>query len=297
MHLPALSEISSAIRNLNPSDVRSQAERPMTFGVLAADELEANAMFDLLVPRELSEARAQEAGRRILRVGSDDDFRLCNVGFAESGIPHPSQFHRFESHRPQATIKSVLDDHEDDWLALARWFPAFRGPVVERIIWKISKENALFTVATAVPNVIPSVLSLPWAVGEFASDTAFLTMNQVRMAFLIAAACDRDVGYNEQAGQVGSIVAAAFGWRGLARQLVGKIPAGGGLITKGLISLAGTYAVGKSLEKFFKFGQHLTREERGTHYEDAYRRGRGVVEEIVSRIRRRDLDPASVPRA
>lgn len=288
MHLPALRQISSAIRNLNPTEVRSQAERPMTFGVLAADELEATAMFDLLVPRELSEARALEAGRRILRIGSDDDFQLCNVGFAESGIPHPSQFHTFERHRSQAAINSVLDDHEDDWLALARWFPAFRAPVVEKVIWKVSKENALFTVATALPNVVPSVLTLPWAVGEFASDTAFLTMNQVRMAFLIAAACDRDVGYGEQSGQVGSIVAAAFGWRGLARQLAGKIPAGGGLISKGLISFAGTYAVGKSLEKYFKLGEHLTREERGAHYEDAFRRGRGAVEEIVSRIRRRD---------
>ena len=286
MNLPALKEIRHAVQNLNPNEVRALADRPVTFGTLAADELEATAMYDLLVPRDLSAARARQAEDRIIRVASDEDFGLCDIGFAESGVPHPAQFHSFESHRPDAVIQRVLDEHKSDWLALARWFPAFRDPVVDRVIWKVSKENTLFTLATALPNVVPSVLSLPWAAGEFASDSAFLTMNQVQMSFLIAAACDREVGYREQASHVGSIVAAAFGWRGLARQVVGKAPGGTGLVAKGLISFAGTYVVGRGLEKYYRLGQHLTREERGMHYEDAYRRGRSVVEQLVSRIRR-----------
>ena len=40
----------------------------------------------------------------------------------------------------------------------------------------------------------------------------------------------------------------AFGWRALARELVGHIPLGGGLIPKGAIAYAGTYVVGKGLE-------------------------------------------------
>jgi hypothetical protein len=110
-------------------------------------------------------------------------------------------------------------------------------------------------------------------------------MNQVRMAFLLAAASDRDIGYAEQKGQIGSIIAAAFGWRALARQLVGKIPAGGGLVSKGLVSFAGTYAVGKSLDRFFRFGQELTRDERKEYYDHAYDRGRSAVQEIVDRFR------------
>ena len=88
---------------------------------------------------------------------------------------------------------------------------------------------------TALPDVIPSLIELPWAAGEFASDTAFLTMNQVRMAFLIAGASDQDVGYREQRAQIAGIVAGAFGWRALARELAGKIPFGGGLIPKAAI--------------------------------------------------------------
>ena len=72
----------------------------------------------------------------------------------------------------------------------------------------VSRENALFAVATALPNVVPSLIELPWAFGEFASDTAFLTANQVRMAFQIAAACGKDVGLGQQKGAVLTIAAA-----------------------------------------------------------------------------------------
>jgi hypothetical protein len=48
---------------------------------------------------------------------------------------------------------------------------------------------------TAAKNTtVPSLVELPWAFGEFASDTMFLTGNQIRMAFAIAAACGKEGG-------------------------------------------------------------------------------------------------------
>jgi hypothetical protein len=293
VHLPVLSQISEAIKTLNPREVRAQAELPLQFGVLAADDGYAASIFSFLVPAELSQERARETGLHVLRIADEADFRAATLGLAEPGVPHPAHFYTFERDRQARVISRILDEHEEHAVALARWFPAFRGEAIERIIWKVSKENALFAVATAIPNVVPSFLTAPWAVGEFASDTAVLTMNQVRMAFLIAAASDVEVGYDEQKGQIGSIVAAAFGWRALARELVGKIPAGGGLLSKGLVGFAGTYAVGKGLERFFRFGERMTRRERKEHYHDAYERGRSVVQEIIQRLRRsRDQIPA-----
>jgi hypothetical protein len=280
-----LRQISHALKTLNPNEVRAMADRPIEFGVLAADDQVAAEIFNFLLPANMSEARAREAGKRIVRVASEADFERCNLGFAEPGVPHPEHFYRFDPFQPSRSVGQLLDEHGEDSLALARWFPAFRDEVTERTIWKICKENALFTVATAIPNVVPSWITVPWAAGEFASDTAFLTMNQVRMAFLLAAASDREVGYAEQKGQIGGIIAAAFGWRALARELVGKIPAGGGLVSKGLVSFAGTYAVGKGLDRYFRVGKQLTRGERREYYEHAYDRGRSAVQEIVDRFR------------
>jgi len=145
---------------------------------------------------------------------------------------------------------------------------------VERIIHMVAKENALFAVATALPNVVPNFIELPWAVGEFASDTAFLTANQVRMAFQIAAACGKGVGLGKQKGTVLSIAAGAFGWRALARELVGKIPLGGGLIPKGAIAYAGTYVAGKGLEFLHVHDGEPTAAQREQLYQEGLEHGR-----------------------
>ena len=53
------------------------------------------------------------------------------------------------------------------------------------------------------------------------------------MALLLAAAHDREIGYGKQVAEIGSIVAAAFGWRALARQAVSKVPGGAGSSPRG----------------------------------------------------------------
>lgn len=279
-----LKQIGLALRTLNPDNVRALADRPVLFGVLTADETAAADIHDFLAPAGLPAAKIAEIETRIQRVAAAEDFNRTTVGFSEPGVPHPAHYYAFDALNPEPAVRRLLDDHEDDQLALGRRFPGFRSAVSERLIWKIAKENTLFTVATALPNITPSLISLPWAVGEFASDTAFLTMNQVRMALLLAAAHDYEIGYGEQGAKIGSIVAAAFGWRALARQAVSKIPAGGGLISKGLIAFAGTQVIGRGLELWFLHGRRLTGTERKAFYEEAYRNGRSTVEDIVRRV-------------
>ena len=181
---------------------------------------------------------------------------------------------------PTATVNAILHRRPDLAVPLALHVLPFRQEVSQRMVKKIAKENALFSLATALPDIVPFI-SLPWAVGEFASDTAFLTANQIRMAFLLAAANDRDVGYHEQRGEIASIILGAFGWRALARELVGKIPWGGGLVPKAAISYAGTRVVGLSLERYYRLGKAYTRAERRLAYEDALERGKHLVGGLI----------------
>ena len=62
--------------------------------------------------------------------------------------------------------------------------------------------------------------------------------------------------------------------RALARELVGKIPWGGGLIPKAAIAYAGTRVAGLSLERYYRIGKAYTRSERRLAYEDALTRGK-----------------------
>src|SRR5262249_37787470 len=121
----------------------------------------------------------------------------------------------------------------------------------------------------------------PWAFGEWASDTAFLTANQIRMAFVIAAAHGCEPGFSHQKAEVLSIVGGAFGFRAIARELAGHIPLGGGLIPKGAIAYAGTYAVGKGLEYYHQSDHHYSPDERKHLYRHALDRGRDVAKSLM----------------
>jgi len=140
----------------------------------------------------------------------------------EAGLPEPADAFVFDPENPDHLVADVLREREELGLPLARYFPPFRQPVVETIINGVSKENALFAIATALPNIAPGLIELPWAVAEISSDTAFLTVNQIRMLFLLAGASDRPLGYREQRAEIASLIAGAFGWRALARELAGR---------------------------------------------------------------------------
>jgi len=291
MSIQVFQHIKDAIRNLDPEDIRRHSERPLRFFLYADRESDYRALEDFLVPRDLSDAKRAQAMRLIYRASDSAvpaDGNDVEVYFDDSGAlaTGSSEVFVFDPAKPRATIDQILTHRPDLAVPLALHALPFREEVSRRMVKKIAKENALFSLATAIPDIVPFI-TLPWAVGEFASDTAFLTANQIRMAFLLAAANDRDVGYREQRPEIASIVLGAFGWRALARELVGKIPWGGGLIPKAAIAYAGTRVAGMSLERYYRLGKAYTRAERRLAYEDALDRGRRLVAGMVEGFQQR----------
>ncbi len=285
MSLSLLKDIRAAYSNLNPDGVRAQAQREVNIALIADTDFGYAAMERFLAPLNLSVEKRGRALAAVHRASGTSEVGKCDVALCEEGIDCPENGFRFYRGNPDQTASDILDARQDLELALARNFYPFRDPVVSRIVQRVSRENAMFTLMTALPNVIPSFIELPWAVGEFATDTAFLTINQVRMAFLISAASDNEIGYTDQKGEIATIIASAFGWRAIARELVGKIPLGGGLIPKGVVSFAGTYAVGRSLDKFHRTGYGMSRAEHREAYANALEKGRGVVELLLSTLK------------
>jgi hypothetical protein len=279
--LQYLKQAKSALSLLNPDEVRRRAERPLVVGLVAEDSAAYAAMEDFLTPPAVSHDKRVQAMQSVHRACDPDIPVKYDLVLYEQGLPCPATAFTFFRDDPGRTVEEIVKARDDLWLALARNFHPFRKPVVDRIITSVARENAIFAVASALPNVVPNLLEVPWALGEFASDTAFITMNQVRMAFLVAAASDKKVGYNEQVAELISIAAGAFGWRALARELVGFIPLGGGLIPKGAIAFAATYVLGKGLEHFHGVGYGYTRLQRRDAYQVAYARGKDLVSAVV----------------
>jgi len=234
---------------------------------------------DLRPVRRRESAQLISRGERTISVPGDElvVYHRGSLAPADALIFNPAE--------PEDLIYTALHRYPDTGVPLSRSFFPFRRPFIRQVISKTSRENTLFSLTTALPDVIPSVIELPWAVAEFASDTAFLTMNQVRMAFLIAAASDHEIGYREQKSEIATVIGSAFGWRALAKQLVGKIPFGGGLIGKAAVAYAGTRVLGLSLDHFYSIGFTYSREERDRLYADAFRQGKKVAFKILSHTR------------
>ncbi|PYT21806.1 MAG: hypothetical protein DMG57_37500 [Acidobacteria bacterium] len=287
MPLRVLKEIRSAVANLNPEEVRSAAERPLRIALVGSNDRSIDAMEEFLLPADHVSFQKRADANAILyrstRAESPEQFDL--VLCEEERCPKGG--FTFYANDPSKTLHEILEQRPELGIALSRNFYPFRQPVVNHVIHSVARDNALFAVITALPDIIPSIVDLPWSIGEFASDTAFLTINQIRMAFLIAAASDKPVGYSVQKGEIASIVTGAFGWRALARELVGKVPFGVGLIPKGAIAFAGTYVAGLGLDHFHRLGYGLSRQERQDSYQAAYDRGKGIVELVVKSLRGR----------
>jgi hypothetical protein len=270
-------QIRAALDKLDPAEMRPLAERTVSIGLIASSNESYAGMEAALTPSGASRARRREMHKSVHRTGGPGAAGKFDIVLCEEELLCPRGAFPFYWSDSRRTVREVLAARGDLELALARNFRLFRQPVIARIIRKTAKENAVFALVTGLPALLPAFAELPSRIGEFTSDSPFLTMNQVRMAFLIAAASDRETGFAEQAAEIGAIVAGAVGCRGLANELAEAVPWGGGLIPKALIAYAGAYAAGVALERFYRLGSGLTREERTRVYEQAMERGREVV--------------------
>jgi hypothetical protein len=279
MPLNVLKDIRKIYAGLNADEIRGAAWQDLNVGLMASSEESRHRMERFLAPAAMDNFARAQALRAIHPAGDSPagfDFVLC-----EPGMPIPRNGYLFESDGAGSLVEMIVTEHPKLELPLARTFPLFRAAVSQKIVHRVARENAFFSIVTGLPNIVPSLLELPWTIGEFATDTAFISMNQIRMALTLAAAHGRPVGYVEQKAEIAAIAAGAFGWRAIARELVGKIPLGGGLIPKAAVAFAGTYVVGLGLEKVNSLGTGLSRQERRDAYADAFARGKEVVREMI----------------
>lgn len=121
----------------------------------------------------------------------------------------------------------------EDGTSLAARLPALREPVCERLIERFSRQNGIVGAAFFVPG----------------ADFAVLTLNQIRLVLRLAAAHGVEIDQS-RVPEVLATVGAAFGFRALARQLLGAIPVAGWVV-KGGIAYAGTRALGEAAHRYF----------------------------------------------
>lgn len=185
------------------------------------------------------------------------------------------------------TLARIVLDHRDVRVALARCIPAFRPAVAAQLISEVAWHNAKVALVSALPGVVPftDILLPATALGDMVA----LTRNQVLLLLRIAAAYGQEVNLRARVRELLPVVGSAFGWRALARELLGLVPGGIGLVIKGAVAYAGTYTVGKGAAIYYSTGRTLSDARLKQLYRSAFK-------EAIARVRqlaRRRKAPAS----
>jgi uncharacterized protein (DUF697 family) len=201
----------------------------------------------------------------------------------------------FVAETPEKLAAAILEMRPGLAVALARRFRLFRVPACNRIIADTSKINAFIALASALPGVLPITgIFLP----AFAvADTLLLTKNQVMMIMRLAAAHGQHPAYTRQIKELIGTVGAGFGWRTVAREASGLVPAGVGVALKTSIAFSGTMAAGKAALFYYQTGRKPTKEQVQAAYEESREEGERVAEELQREVKEGGTVAPSVPAA
>jgi uncharacterized protein (DUF697 family) len=135
-------------------------------------------------------------------------------------------------------IAAALGQHATP---LAARLPVLRDAVCEELIRHFSRQNAIIGVAVFVPG----------------ADLPVLTLNQVRLLLRISDAYGFELD-RERIPEVLGVIGSAYGFRTLARSILGLVPVAGWAV-KGGIAFVGTRALGEAARRYFEARAPVTR--------------------------------------
>lgn len=282
----------NVVKEVTTQAIREEAKRSFLLGITGEAEAVTRLRETFLgpdpTPEQIDVARSflLEAPQPV----SPDDLRELSrcqlVLLADDGVT-PADVRPVETLAvpdPETAIERLLDQRPDWSLSLARHFPGFRNEVSQRLIFNVSRVNAEVAIVSSLPQSLPVLAPLFPAVAT--TDILILTKNQIMMLMRLAAAHGLEPVVTKRLKELVPIVGGAFGWRAIARQLVGLVPGGAGVVVKGTVAFTGTYAVGQAVLYYYQTRRMPTRAELKQLYVEAASVARGVVAEAVQRLKR-----------
>lgn len=139
-------------------------------------------------------------------------------------------------------------------VSLARDFGTLRFLYARQLIRSTASRNARMALASTLrPPAVP-VIGTMWRFFATTGETIAMTASQVQLCLLMAALHHRSVDFFDRMGELWPVIGSSFGWRGIARSLVGMLP-GVGWLSKGSLAYAGTWMVGETSRLYYEYGQ------------------------------------------
>ncbi|HEY5339945.1 MAG TPA: hypothetical protein VIK27_02875 [Candidatus Aquilonibacter sp.] len=188
-----------------------------------------------------------------------------------------------EALRPRLFVH-LVDACKGVEIAVGRRLPPLRETVAAKLTRDAANNALKVALASALVDHIPIVGVV---LGAFASagDMVAITGLQMMLLLQIEAAYGRDPDV-QRMWKLLPVIGGGFGWRTLARELVGFVPVAGVAI-KGAIAYAGTIVVGEGVTFFLEHGRHMSKRQAASIYDRTKDDAMRFAREMIGRLRRK----------
>lgn len=167
-------------------------------------------------------------------------------------------------------------------IAVGRRLPVLRETVAAKLTRDAANNSLKVALASAVVDHVPLVGLVLGAVAS-AGDMVAITGIQILLLVQIEATYGHDPDI-QRIWQLLPVIGGGFGWRTLARELVGFIPVAG-IPIKGAVAYAGTLVVGEGVVFFMEHGRHMTKAQAATIYARTKSDALRFAREFIARFR------------
>jgi uncharacterized protein (DUF697 family) len=290
-----------ATKEVSVGQIAQEAQRPFSVAIVGAREKRAELLHrlfpaaaedDVIPERSLVKAFDSTSEEVGFPVDAGPDYLVIDAGGGRALAPINSPVYSLDEMGGWDRVaERILDQRPELRLSLARRFPGLRPLVSQRIIHDTALANAEFAMLNAIPGVIPIVAPLLPAAAI--GDIFMLTKNQAMMLYKLAAIHEMPLDLRSRSRDLAPLLGNAFGWRAIARELVGLAPGGVGLVAKGAIAYAGTVALGKALQRLYETGQVPTKAALKELYDEAMNGAKEISRGILRSIQKRARKPVA----
>ena len=296
----------NTIKGISVNDIVREAARPISMALVGAPELRPDAREALFAAPNSSEVQGSALPepsflQEFDSTSPDDGFPqepnifdlVIDVGGGRREAPEGARIYSIhELGGWETALDRILDDRPEIALALARNFPVFRRRVANNIIVLTATANAQFALVTGITSAFP-LLGVLLPVNGL-SDTLMLTKNQIMMTLRLAAAYGLDINFKARLKELAPLLINAFGWRAIARELVGVVPVVG-FVAKAGIAYAGTVTVGKSAMIYYETGENISKAQLQRWYQEALEGSKEKIKSLAEAVTRRGKTQKSLP--
>lgn len=175
----------------------------------------------------------------------------------------------------------ILSNYHELRFGLSYSFPVFRPKHANREIENTAFQNASWVIVSGLSNIIPGPHQIISAPLEGISDFAVLTANELKLLFELVGLSGHRVRPLYRLGEFAFVIGMAKVAETIANTIAARVPATSGLVVKGAVAYAFTWAIGEALYYYQASGQKASSGFLAGKFKQHYQEGKKVAAGII----------------